>query len=213
MSNCRRLVAFIVVTALTSIAYTAAAEAPPPGSVSFGSIDFNGSGCPIGSGRATVSPDGEAFTLIFDRFYVASGPGIPAQQATRSCRVVADLRFPEGWQFSIFTVDFRGFASLEDGTWGRLHSRYKFRSGSEQRPSQVRLEGPFLDDFFKRDESGGVERGWSPCRAGRDRDLVIDASLHVTAPATRQAYLSIDAIDSAMRPVIETYILRWRRCL
>jgi hypothetical protein len=199
-------------TALASTAHVAVAEAPPPGSVSFGSVDFSGSGCPSGSARATVSPDGEAFTLIFDRFYVASGPGIPAQQATRGCRVVADLRFPDGWQFSVFTVDFRGFASLEDGTSGRLHSRYRFRSGPEQRPSQVRLVGPFLDDFFKRDESGGVDRGWSPCRAGRDRDLVVDASLHVTAPAARQAYLSVDAIDSAVRPLIETYVLRWRRC-
>lgn len=212
MPKCRGLVRFAIVTALAATACAAIAEAPPPGSVSFGSVDFNGSGCPSGSGRATVSPDGEAFTLIFDRFYVASGPGIPAQQATRGCRVVADLLSPDGWQFSIVTVDFRGFAALEDGTSGRLHSRYKFRNGPEQRPSQVRLEGPFLDDFFKRDESGSVERGWSPCRAGRDRDLVINASLHVTAPAARQAYLSVDAIDSAVRPVIETYVLRWRRC-
>jgi hypothetical protein len=80
-------------------------------------------------------------TLIFDSYYAEMGSGISPSAARRNCQLNIALHYPAGFQYSIFSADYRGYADLDAGVNGTQSSLYYF-SGSQE---QVRA----LDTFPK----------------------------------------------------------------
>ena len=131
----------ILLGALMSLAAAAPAAEPEPQFVTKGkditiqSLNYAGTGCPAGSVAPTLSDDKTLLTLGFDKYVAQSGPNSPASDQRKNCQLTLKLRYPNGLQYSIFTADYRGYASLRKGSTGTCKSTYYF-GGSQQ---QVRF--------------------------------------------------------------------------
>ena len=95
-----------------------------PGTIRINNITYSGSGCPSGSAFPVPPDGGQKFTLSLGQFLAQSGPGIPASEASKSCRVDLDLSYPNGYQFAFFETNTRGFISLAAGSTATVKSTY-----------------------------------------------------------------------------------------
>src|SRR5687768_9576804 len=93
----------LAVIACLSAGSAFAQTAPDPDQVYIQRLTYAGPGCPSGSVAHNLAPDAKAFTVLFSDFLAEVGPGIPSGQNKTSCRVTVDLRFPNGWSYSVFT--------------------------------------------------------------------------------------------------------------
>lgn len=196
------LTAAVVLLALVS---PVPAQQAPEG-VRVANISYRGSGCPPDSARAIISPHGRALTVLFSAFVARDGPDVPSPDRRRSCRLTVDLDYPQGWQYAIYEVDYRGGALLDEGTWGRQQARLHIR-GAGAVPSHMRIDGPYDDDYHTRSSIASGRRGWSRCH--RPGPLTIDTSIHVHARHSSTAYMTVDSIDGVVE---QTYNIEWRRC-
>ncbi len=77
------------------------------------STEFAGSGCPTGSVRAVLAPDGSAFSVLYDQFSIDVGPQVAT--ARKNCTVILHLKKPKRVGFRVDGADFRGFVGLDPG--------------------------------------------------------------------------------------------------
>lgn len=182
-------------------------EGPDPNTVSIKSIAYAGSGCPAGTVSESLAPDAKAFTLLFDSYVAEAGRGIPLRESRKNCQLAVDLRFPQGWSFTIVDVDYRGYASIDRGATGMQKTNYYFQ-GQRMGPSlQTTLRGPFNDDYHIRDTLGVDAVVYSPC--GLTRALNLNTQVRVQARGSSQAFMTIDSIDGELTHI---YGIKWRRC-
>jgi hypothetical protein len=80
-----------------------------------------------------ISDDRTIVTLIFDAYVASIGPGIPLTESRKNCQLSVNIKYPGGFQYSILSADYRGYASLQKGITGTVKSTYYF-SGQ---PTQV----------------------------------------------------------------------------
>lgn len=170
---------------------------------------YAGSGCPAGSVSDNLAGDGRALTLLFDRFVASVGPGIPFSEKRKNCAITVKLRFPVGWSYSLYLVDYRGYMDLQAGTTGSHSVRYWFSGIGRTGDAMTPFYGPRIGDYTIRDRMVFNERIWSPC--GGTRDLVINSSVQVDNSRARgaSAMLTVDAQDHS---VTQIYGIDWRRC-
>lgn len=180
---------------------------PNPNQVSINGISYAGSGCPAGSVSQVLSLDAKAFTLLFDSYVAEAGPGMPLSLARKNCQIAVDLRFPPGWSYSIFTVDYRGYARLDPGTSGQQISSYYFSGQAKTGNLRTNFYGPTERDYQIRDTLGLDTVVWSPC--GASRALNMNTQVRVTASGSRRALLTVDSIDGELKQI---YGIQWRRC-
>jgi hypothetical protein len=169
---------------------------------------YGGTGCPAGTARAVVSPDRQAFTMIFDQYYV-NAPS-PGSLDRKNCQILVNFDFPQGWSYSIVRLDYRGFVDLGPGASGFQQSLYYFQGQPQQGRLRTNFYGPRSGDYTISDTLGISDVVWSPC--GARRGLNINSSLFASAGrgfANSYAYLTNDSIDGTVKT---TYILQWRRC-
>ena len=114
-----------------------------PDNVRIDSLTYGGSGCPQGTVAAAFSPDRTSFTLIFDSFVAYSGQGVPITQNRRNCQVNTAISFPQGWSYSILSVDYRGYASLPAGVTATQKATYYFSGEQNQVSSESNFYGPY----------------------------------------------------------------------
>jgi len=46
--------------------------------------------------------------MLFDSFVASVGAGIPITESRKNCQINVKMHVPNGWQFSVMTVDYRG---------------------------------------------------------------------------------------------------------
>jgi hypothetical protein len=110
-----------------------------------------------------ISSDAQTITLLYDSFVAQAGPGITPSEARKNCQLNLQLSLPQGWQFSVFKADYRGYAYLQDGDKGVIKATYYFSGDSTQVSSQLDLKGAYDDNYLKTDEFGIESTVWSPC--------------------------------------------------
>jgi Domain of unknown function (DUF4360) len=182
----------------------------PPAGVTIRGLSWAGSGCPAGTVAWNVAPDAMAFTLLFDSYVAEMGPGVPLGNSRRNCQILVDLDFPQGWSYSVATVDYRGFSNLESGVTGVQQSNYYFQGELLTGRLQTPLQGPRIGDFQIRDVLGLEALIWSPC--GAQRALNINSSVRVenhSGNPNARGVLTTDSIDGKVALI---YGLQWRRC-
>jgi hypothetical protein len=185
------------------------ANDPPPW-VRIRSLSWGGSGCPAGTVAENLAPDFRAFTLLFDSYVAEIGPGLPLSQSRRNCQILVDLDFPQGWSYSVFNVDYRGFASLDPRVSGVQQSAYYFQGESRTARLQTTLNGPKVSDYQIRDSLVLEDLVWSPC--GAQRALIINSAIRVANNSSKpdaRGMLTTDSIDGE---VTHIYGLQWRHC-
>jgi hypothetical protein len=171
-------------------------------------VNMGGSGCPQGSVGKQISGDGEAFTLIFDRFIAEVGPDVSLSEGRKSCQIAVRLDVPAGWTYMVADFDYRGYVSLDNGVTAKQTSKYYFQGNSITPTYSTKFEGPYDDDYVISDSVD--QEFWAPCHA--DRSLNINAAIQVSArnrnSRGKMGLITIDSIDG----VFYTYNLRFKRC-
>jgi hypothetical protein len=192
---------------LLASAPAAFADAPDPGTVFVRQINFAGTGCPAGSVAGSLSPDQQAFTLLFDSFVASAGPGVPITEGRKNCSLDVQIHYPAGWTFSLATVDYRGYGLLDAGVTGLQQATYFFQGELDQTTSSQSFSGEMDQDYVSVDVFPVV--AWAPCNA--NRNLEINAEVRVNNRANRQGQgeLTIDSINGKVEQI---YGVQWARC-
>ncbi|KAK6534538.1 hypothetical protein TWF281_005853 [Arthrobotrys megalospora] len=193
--------------ALVAAAPTNKADGPDPKTVWVQSIATGGTGCPAGSVAQQISSDRSTFTLIFDQYVASVGPGVPATESRKNCQLNVHLRYPAGWQYSIFSATYRGYASLQRNQQGLQKSTYYFSGDTRQTSTQTPFIGPFNSDYSLTDNVDQTSNVWSPC--GIDGMLNINSQVRVTGDMSKPGLLTTDSIDGKFTQILS---LSWRRC-
>lgn len=179
------------------------AAAAQPTEVRVQGVSHSGTGCPAGTVDTVVSAGSDSVILGFDAFVAQTVP--PVTLARKNCQIVIDLRFDPKWSFTIFRVDYRGFAGLEAGVFGQQRSTYFFQgvrpSGDAVATTSIR--GRFFDNFSRSDDVGLLV--WSPCEEST-HPLVINTEVRV------QGNQGLMTVDSVTGKVVQVYDLKWRKC-
>jgi len=202
-------VASILGLALALIATpTASAPAPDagpdPGSIHIKSITYGGSGCPQGSAAIQLSGGGANVTMAFERFVASTGPGIPMTERRKNCQLNVNIRHPTGFQYSILSIDYSGYAEISDGNTGTLRSLCYFSGSTQQTITQSVIHGPFNGDYVRRITVDTPT--WSPC--GSEGALNINSAL-LTGNSTKSGQSIADSVG--LRSLQNLY-LQWREC-
>ena len=185
---------------------TTALSQTAPDWVRFRSISYAGTGCPAGTVAKNIAPDRLAFTLLFDSYVAEAGPAIPFSQTRKNCQINLDLEFPAGWTYTVFAVDYRGFANLQAGVRGTQKSSYYFQGGTGP-SAQSTLYGPTQRDYFYRDVFAA--QAWSICRVFRSLNINSQVRVDNSFAPANSGVMTVDSIDGQ---VVHTYGITWRRC-
>ena len=112
--------------------------APPHGQVQIKNVQTSGEGCPTKSGTTSVqiSEDGSTVTIGFSGFKAAidtQPPPLskPVAPEVQNCQVHTILWYPQGYQYSVMTATYNGYAQLDPGVTGHLTSTYFFSSNPQ----------------------------------------------------------------------------------
>jgi hypothetical protein len=207
-------------TALTTAAacVPAAPEAPSPadtrntsalagtqdqsGPGRFESVEFMGDACE-GTANSAISPDGQAVTATFSDFVAAAGEDTPAEQANRGCLIRALVEVPDGWSYSLESVDYRGFVEQEDGVTSSKDSLYLISDTSPLKTPTLEFVDETSGNFTNSDIGPGLPSPRSPCGGGQELWIVTQTQVDNDGDDDNQGFLALDSVD------VE---LQWRRC-
>lgn len=194
-----------MVTALALLFPTVARArpSPPPGAVTIDSIDAHGDGCATGTALASVSPDGEAFTVGFAHFSVDVGAGTAAS-VTAGCTLHFKVTVPPGWSYALARVEHVGFAALDAGVTATRRARFHLSGEAPEQAVVSTLSGPFAGDHAV-DDAAGAPAYWSRCGKGKNLIITTEVSLE-RGDASAEGEITVDAIDG------EVYHLVWQTC-
>ncbi|KAL2129156.1 hypothetical protein VTI74DRAFT_8162 [Chaetomium olivicolor] len=186
------------------------ADVPSGHEVQITGTSYSGTGCPAGNVSAELSSDLTTLTLLYDQLKAEAGNSVSTFSYRRNCDLTVRLKYPQGWQFSVFKADYRGYAQIPAGDRGTSKANYFF-SGDPRRAnlrcsqifSAVTIRGPYDGDYLKTDQFGGVQStGWSPC--GVEGLLNIHSEVRLSPMDTvKPALLTVTSLGTAVQ---------WRRC-
>ena len=164
-----------------------------------------GNGCPAGTVSATVSPDQQSLSILFDQFIAEAGGDTRLTVDRKSCNIAIPVSVPAGLSVSIIAVDYRGYNILPRGAIARMTAEYFFAGTRGPLFSQT-FRGPVNEDFLFNNTMAAV--AWSPC--GADTILRVNASMMVQAPRYSDTAMAI--VDSADVNAGLIYHIRYRSC-
>ncbi|KAJ3218757.1 hypothetical protein HK099_004940 [Clydaea vesicula] len=182
-------------------------DKPPPGSVTIGPIIYGGTGCPQGTVSENMNSDGTAITLLFDSYIASIGPNVPVTENRKNCQINVQLNVPQGWQYSIATIDYRGFLQLDPGVVAQQSALYYFQGSVDQDRCTTTFTNANNGDYTIRDKFGLATTVWSGCNA--KANININSQIRLTAPAGKSGFITTDSIDSK---VTHVYGVQWEKC-
>jgi hypothetical protein len=112
---------------------------PSPDNVFIKSFTYAGSGCPAGSVANATDAAKTVLTLLYSDYVAQIGPGTLPSDHRKNCQVNLDVHYPQGWQFSLFSVDYRGFEALDPHVTGHQLATYYFSGNSPQVSQHLRF--------------------------------------------------------------------------
>jgi len=171
-------------------------------------VAYAGSGCQPNTVSGQLSSDLTTLTLLYSSFIAESGNGVSSSNQRKNCQLNVKLKYPSGWQFSIFKADYRGYANIASGDTGTCKATYYFAGDSKQLTSTLTIKGPFDDNYLKTDQFGVQSTIWSPC--GLEGLININSEVRVSPlSTTNKNLLTVDSTDLSFRQI---HYLQWQKC-
>ncbi|KAI8919021.1 hypothetical protein PhCBS80983_g01875 [Powellomyces hirtus] len=184
---------------------------PGPNQVYIKSVSYNGSGCPISppSAKVVLADDQGSFTVLFDKFIAEAGPDVPRSENRKNCQLNVGIHIPGGFQFSIASADFRGWAQLDAKVSGLQTTQYYFQGNGKTVSTAARIPGPITDSYAIHEEIGFTSLSWSRC--GEDSNVNINTAIFVdnSKAKTASGLLTTDSIDGKVQQI---YGFQWQKC-
>lgn len=176
--------------------------------IELGQPAYGGTGCPAGTASASVSPTGDALSILFDRFVVEAGGITGVREARKSCSLSIPVRIPQGYSVAVIRTDFRIYNLIPSGgARNRLETEY-FWAGVQGPRFSATYVGPL-------DKNEVVPMGiiaeslvWTPCGASVNMRVKTDIRTR-TNSWMDESTMTVDSADFTGSIV---YHLQWRRC-
>jgi hypothetical protein len=189
---------------LIAIATLSSASAFAGPGLKLGIPASGGSGCPAGSVSATLSPDDQQLSILFDSFAASAGGDTNKTSDRKSCNIAIPVSVPPGYSVSILSIDYRGYNNLPRGATSSFSAEY-FLAG-QRGPRFVKdFTSANNGDFLFNNRMGVL--AWTPC--GAQTVLRVNASAQVRTPSWEQADIIVDSADIDSKLV---YYLQFQRC-
>jgi len=202
------LVPFVAAAPALVVPNVELGDAPPAGQVTIRGVTYGGTGCPQNSVSAQFSSDRTIVTLIFDAYIASVGPGIALTESRKNCQLNVDIKYPGGFQYSVLSADYRGYASLQKGVTGTLKSNYYFSGSTTQSATEYNFVGPLTGDYLKHDEADNTSVVWSPC--GAEGMLNVNSQVRLqSSVASATGLLTTDSTDLKFTQVV---YVQWQKC-
>ncbi len=169
---------------------------------------YNGSGCQIGTVAVALSPDQKALSVLFNDYQVQSGRSVGRTSEYKNCNVAIPVHVPQGYSFSIFEIDYRGFNNLPGGGASSTFRADYFFAGSRGPSYANTFRGPLSDSYTLTNVLGATAVVWSRC--GADVILRTNTSMFTKTNSSMQDTIStVDSIDLKAGIIYRIY---WKRC-
>ena len=183
----------------------------PPDDVAIEVLTVNGSGCEEGTAAVALSEDYTAFTVTYSDYIAAVGVGASPLDFRKNCQLNLAVHVPQGFTYAIASVDYRGYAYLENGAIGREQASYYFQGDPETEQFSTTFQGAMDDNWTVSDEVPIQQLVWAPC--GEIRNFNINTELRVNAgtsdPRTTTSFMAMDSTDGELET---KYHFAWREC-
>lgn len=171
----------------------------------------NGSGCPEGTAAVAVSPDNKAFTVTYSDYLAQVGVGSSPIDFRKNCQLSLVMHVPQGFTYAVASVDYRGYAYLEEGASGMSKASYYFQGSPETAEHSHTYDGAYNDNWQATDETDWASLVWAPC--GELRNFNINTELRVDAGTSdTEETTSFMTMDSTDGDVSTTYHFAWKTC-
>lgn len=182
---------------------------PPSGQVTIDKLKVNGTGCRPATTTVAVSPDKEAFTVIYSTYLAQAGAGTKQKDQRRNCSITVRLNAAQNVTYAVAAVDHRGYAHLEPGAAAALAARYHFQGAGAPDHTVTAFPSNLDDNWQVTDAVPAGSRKYGPC--GKDRKFDIDTELRVNTVRADSptSFVTMDSTDGA---VSTTYRLVWKSC-
>lgn len=184
-----------------------AQEGPGKSEVEIVDAVVNGSGCPVGTATVIVTnskPEGpvDYFQVTFDDFIIEK-PG----KARKFCVVALDIKFPQGWSYSVLDVETDGYAEIQEGVKGEIKISYEFRSTNSKVSKKRRQKGYWEGEYKFNDSFGQVV--WSPCGKVLPLNLKTQIALAGSADNGKSSIMTVDQQSGLLT---QKWGIKWKRC-
>lgn len=178
-------------------------------------VRLSGSGCSGATSSATITPDGQVLSLLFDNYGIEIGQGSANPQASslqKDCRVLIDVDVPAGVQYALKETDYRGFAAIP----ASATAMHRFTQVIPNQPiasmREATINGPSNGDYFVAVVQKPGRMIYSTCNQ-RSQTIELLSQLSVsylrnTADRT-MAMINLDSIDTGVQT---SFKLDWRPC-
>lgn len=179
-----------------------------------------GTGCPNGSAVSVLSPENKTLSVLFSKYMVEAGNAAGTQRAIKNCMMKVPFVVPDGYQFSVVKLVYRGLNSVPAGGLTKIVTMYSMgrvkqngkggADGDNKKRFRRRavFNGP-LEDSFVLNANISDRTLWSAC--GGDVNLTIDTRVVAKSNAAGEDTLAVvDTMDAAHEDV--QYELNWRKC-
>ncbi len=190
-----KILSAIAATALFSLSIMSTASAS---AVFFKSpINFAGTGCPAGS-IAVTGANTSTLSILFDSYDAGANSVSGVRRA--SCNFAVPVHVPQGYQVSVMTADWQGYAE------GSVQLKRKYFFAGQPRAPWItsNIRSNQGTDFLKTDNMLHRTLTWGQC--GRSVNLRINSNLRARS---HNSYAAVDTLDLQNKV---KFHLKWRRC-
>ncbi len=188
---------------------------PSLAQVTLTGVEYQGSGCPQGHVSVTLSPNGSAFSVLYDSFNLTVGDNIAQAQA--NCSITLHLRKPKKLGFRVDNADFRGFVALDPGVTAT--QKVQVMAGPNHGHQQLSAEfgtqvwnGPMADNYILRAVRPTNNRPpVLDCVPPKENtDIVINSQVNLAGGSNdRFGQFTVDSVDGL---IVQKFALTWIDC-
>ena len=178
-------------------------------------VEYQGSGCPQGRVSVVMTPNGSAFSVLYDAFDLRVDNNITASQA--NCRVVLHIRKPKKTGIRVDEAEFRGFVGIDSGVTaaqkvkvmvGPNHGHQKL---SAEYGTQI-WQGPMAENYLlKAVRPINKKPPVLDCVPAKENtDIIIESQIQLSGGgAGRFGQLTVDSVDGL---VMQKFNVTWVSC-
>lgn len=172
-------------------------------------ITGHGPGCRSpGSLTYELTEDKLTFTVYFADMILQHAPHGPTLQTTQ-CTAALNLHVPQGWMFSVATINTRGYVNIPAGVSAEELSNYSFAGVPFMLMPHSALLGPRNENYVFTDQPGIVSSVSSPCGMNAILNIETRMILNTAGNPNKDALFTVDQVDGKF---VKVFHITWRKC-
>lgn len=170
----------------------------------------SGPGCPPDTIVFNMSPDGQTLTVNFLSFQLSwTGPETEPNDSSKNCGLSFDIQPPEGYQYSVESITWGGWAKLDDGVELRMNVAIYFETSSATNQTVIMGGGDWAggQGFMEKEDIDVNWLAYSPC--GKRSTMNLNARAMLRSDLDNGAGTTDDGGGA---PLTLHVGLTWRSC-